>query len=195
MSWEENLPEWNEEGAEPPQSKKDEGWQAEEKPPAGWFNWLLNRVYKVLQELQGNAEHTSNKGEPDGYASLDGDGNVPEDELGNVDGMEEHGNEYHEPNFATQEDFSSHLSETVPHFKYDYKEELTYNSDGNLVKVELKINNILRREEELTYVEGNLTEVLLKQYADDGVTIEYAHTETLSYDVDDNLEQAERSVV
>ena len=54
MAWNENLPEWNEAGSEPPQSKKDEGWQAEEKPPAGWFNWLLNRTYKALQELRQN---------------------------------------------------------------------------------------------------------------------------------------------
>jgi len=101
MAWNEQLPEWNETGAEPPQSKKDEGWEPEEKPPAGWFNWLFNRVYMVLQELQNKAENIDNKAEPDGYASLDGEGNVPEDQLGNVDGMEEHGNEYHNPDFAT----------------------------------------------------------------------------------------------
>ncbi len=50
--WEETLPEWNEQGTEPPQSKKDEGWQAEEKPPAGWFNWLFNRIYEAIKEIR-----------------------------------------------------------------------------------------------------------------------------------------------
>ncbi len=52
MAWNEPLPEWNETGHEPPTSKKDEGWQPEEKPPAGWFNWLFNRIYKCLEEVR-----------------------------------------------------------------------------------------------------------------------------------------------
>jgi hypothetical protein len=45
-----DRPEWNAPGAIPPQSKKDQGWQEEEKPPAGWFNWLFNRTYESLIE-------------------------------------------------------------------------------------------------------------------------------------------------
>ena len=52
MSWTEPLPEWNAAGTEPPQSKKDDGWQAEEKPPAGWFNWLFGRIYACLVEIR-----------------------------------------------------------------------------------------------------------------------------------------------
>jgi len=85
MSFNEKLPEWLNEGTEPPQSKKNEGWQVREKPPAGWFNWLFNRAFKALQELQGKAEHTDNKGQPNGYASLDSSGNVPTEQLGNVE--------------------------------------------------------------------------------------------------------------
>jgi len=52
MDWNEKLPEWNQAGAEPPQQKKDTGWQIEERPPAGWFNWLFNRAYKCLDEIR-----------------------------------------------------------------------------------------------------------------------------------------------
>jgi hypothetical protein len=52
MPWTENLPEWNATGTAPPQSKKDSGWEAEEKPPAGWFNWFFNRAYKCLKEIR-----------------------------------------------------------------------------------------------------------------------------------------------
>jgi len=46
-------PEWNASGAIPPQSKKDQGWQEEERPPAEWFNWLFNRTYESLIEHDG----------------------------------------------------------------------------------------------------------------------------------------------
>lgn len=52
MAFNEDLPEWNEAGVEPPQSKKNTGWQVDEKPPAGYFNWFFNRVYKCLQETR-----------------------------------------------------------------------------------------------------------------------------------------------
>lgn len=52
MSFNEKLPEWNDPGIEPPQSKKDEGFSPGEKPPAQWFNWLFHRLYKAIQELR-----------------------------------------------------------------------------------------------------------------------------------------------
>ena len=52
MAFEKQLPEWNDIGTEPPQSKKDTGWEEREKPPAQWFNWLQNRTYEALKELQ-----------------------------------------------------------------------------------------------------------------------------------------------
>lgn len=53
MAFNEQLPEWNATGVEPPASKKSEGWQPEDKPPADWFNWLFNRAYKALNEIRG----------------------------------------------------------------------------------------------------------------------------------------------
>lgn len=53
----ERPPIWNEPGVEPPDSKKTDGWNAIEKPPADYFNWLFNRAYATILELQQNAVH------------------------------------------------------------------------------------------------------------------------------------------
>ncbi len=59
MAFNEELPRWENEGASPPEAKKDTtgGWEPEEKPPASWFNWFWNRAYKAVQELQNKAVH------------------------------------------------------------------------------------------------------------------------------------------
>ncbi len=51
----ERLPKWENVGTEPPASKQTEGWQPQERPPAGWLNWLFNRSYKAIEELQEKA--------------------------------------------------------------------------------------------------------------------------------------------
>ncbi|TEB13353.1 hypothetical protein [Pelotomaculum propionicicum] len=61
MAFEEALPEWNNAGTEPLQAKKDAGWEATEKPPADWFNWLFNRNYKCLSEIRQNASDTEGR--------------------------------------------------------------------------------------------------------------------------------------
>ncbi|WP_025690223.1 hypothetical protein [Paenibacillus zanthoxyli] len=48
----EQLPEWQAAGVEPPESKRTTGWQVNDKPPAGWLNWLFNRIYAVLIEIR-----------------------------------------------------------------------------------------------------------------------------------------------
>lgn len=55
MAFNEQLPQWENEGTEPPLSKRNQGWQPNEKPPASWFNWLFGRTYKALSELQSKA--------------------------------------------------------------------------------------------------------------------------------------------
>ena len=54
MSFENEFPRWENEGTSPPEAKKDDtgGWEPEEKPPAGWFNWFWNKVFKAGQETQ-----------------------------------------------------------------------------------------------------------------------------------------------
>lgn len=55
MSYEKLPPEWNNIGTEPPQSKKDAGFEPGEKPPAQWVNWLINKIYLAVKELQEKA--------------------------------------------------------------------------------------------------------------------------------------------
>ncbi|RUL56452.1 hypothetical protein [Lysinibacillus antri] len=50
----EQLPQWYAVGVEPPASLKNSGWQPGMKPSAQHMNWLFNRAYKVLEELQTN---------------------------------------------------------------------------------------------------------------------------------------------
>lgn len=76
-----NLPEWNVPGVEPPQSKKDNGWGPGEKPPSDWFNWFFNKTYNALKSLFTNAQHKEEKGQPNGYASLDENAKVPTSQL------------------------------------------------------------------------------------------------------------------
>lgn len=50
-----SLPRWATDGAaaitEPSSGKKDIGWEVSEKPPAAFFNWLLNLIYLWLAYL------------------------------------------------------------------------------------------------------------------------------------------------
>lgn len=70
MAFNEKLPEWYNVGVEPPESKKSEGWKPDDKPPADWFNWLLHRAYKALDEIRskfssheaGNSTHGVGEG-------------------------------------------------------------------------------------------------------------------------------------
>ena len=69
MSFNEQLPKWENQGSEPPQTKQDEeGWQPQEKPPSSWFNWLHNRTYECLKELRNFFTNHKNDGvEPHFY--------------------------------------------------------------------------------------------------------------------------------
>ena len=81
MPFNQELPEWNTSGTKPPQSKLDSGWQIGERPPAGWWNWALNRTYLAIQELQNEAINTDQKGVANGVATLGADGKVPASQL------------------------------------------------------------------------------------------------------------------
>ncbi|SYX86016.1 pyocin knob domain-containing protein [Paenibacillus alvei] len=55
MTFEKELPQWKEKGVKPPQSKIDEGWKVQDKPPAAWLNWQMNKTYEALKEVQEKA--------------------------------------------------------------------------------------------------------------------------------------------
>lgn len=50
----EQLPKWDAVGVEPPTVLKTDGWQPGMKPSAQHMNWLFNRIYKCLEEIQLN---------------------------------------------------------------------------------------------------------------------------------------------
>lgn len=64
MDFEKNVPKWENNGTEPPEDLKANGWKAGYKPPADYFNWFWNRVSACLTEirtkLKGHAEATGN---------------------------------------------------------------------------------------------------------------------------------------
>lgn len=65
MSFKKPLPTWKAQGIQPPEHKLEEGWKAQDKPPAGWLNWQANTTYEALQELQDNAvDHRDVTSEP-----------------------------------------------------------------------------------------------------------------------------------
>lgn len=75
------VPDWNAQGAEPPESLKTNGWQVGQKPPADFFNWFFYNSAKALIELQLEAINIDQKGVPDGIATLGADGKVPASQL------------------------------------------------------------------------------------------------------------------
>lgn len=48
-------PEWKAKGSEPPVSKRETGWEVEDRPPAAWLNWFMNSTAESVQELQSKA--------------------------------------------------------------------------------------------------------------------------------------------
>ncbi|GAC41693.1 hypothetical protein PPOP_1044, partial [Paenibacillus popilliae ATCC 14706] len=55
MTFEKQPPKWLAKGVEPPESKKESGWAANDRPPADYFNWQMFTTYEALQELQEKA--------------------------------------------------------------------------------------------------------------------------------------------
>ncbi|MCY7563799.1 hypothetical protein ABEX69_06765 [Bacillus safensis] len=59
MAFTKELPQWDNAGQKPPQSKISEGFKPMDHPPADWFNWYMNGTYEALNELQSEAATTS----------------------------------------------------------------------------------------------------------------------------------------
>lgn len=64
MDFDNKLPEWKNEGVEPSNELKTNGFFMKQKPPADIFNWFWSKVIKAITELQtklkGHAENKSN---------------------------------------------------------------------------------------------------------------------------------------
>lgn len=55
MAFTEPSPGWQAPGTEPPESKKQSGWVAGEKPPADYFNWFMAQTSKNINEIHDKA--------------------------------------------------------------------------------------------------------------------------------------------
>ena len=65
MDWENNVPEWKNEGTEPSEDRKTKGFETGYKPPAGIFNWLFSWIFKAVKELQTKfGNHADDKENP-----------------------------------------------------------------------------------------------------------------------------------
>lgn len=52
MEFNNNFPEWKNEGVAPPETLQTSGFKGGDKPPAAWLNWLTSLVGKCIKELQ-----------------------------------------------------------------------------------------------------------------------------------------------
>ena len=81
MPYTKTIPQWNATGSQPPQSLIDNGWQANQKPAADYFNWQWNGVYQVLNELHQFALHSERLGAANGIATLGSDSKLTASQL------------------------------------------------------------------------------------------------------------------
>lgn len=75
------VPDWNAQGAEPPESLKTTGWAINQRPPADYFNWFFYNTAKAIIELQLEAINTDQKGVANGLATLGADGKLTASQL------------------------------------------------------------------------------------------------------------------
>lgn len=70
MEWDNNIPEWKNTGTEPSEDRKEKGFEAGYKPPAGIFNWLYSLILRAVKELQTKfGSHADNKENPHGVTA------------------------------------------------------------------------------------------------------------------------------
>ena len=65
MDFEHNIPEWENNGTEPNEELRKNGFQAGYKPPAGVFNWFWSKFIACINELQTKLKgHAGNESNP-----------------------------------------------------------------------------------------------------------------------------------
>lgn len=55
-----NAPQWDNAGTKPPVDLISNGWKANQKPPADYFNWFFHTAYESIKELQEKAALKNN---------------------------------------------------------------------------------------------------------------------------------------
>ncbi|WP_244887367.1 hypothetical protein [Bacillus xiamenensis] len=116
MAFTKEIPQWDNAGQKPPQSKISEGFKPMDHPPADWFNWYMNGTYEALNELQSKAAATTEvtaglKVLSNDIAAHSNAKNNPhavtksQVGLGNVDNIKQ----------ASKADFDSHATDKILH--------------------------------------------------------------------------------
>ena len=62
MAFTNKIPDWKNEGVEPSEELKTNGFQHGYKPPAGIFNWFWSKVSKCIKEIQEKTIETNENG-------------------------------------------------------------------------------------------------------------------------------------
>ncbi|WP_088005594.1 pyocin knob domain-containing protein [Indiicoccus explosivorum] len=126
MPFQQPLIGWGAVGIEPPQSLKDAGWQAQQKPPAEYFNWTFRLLDQALLELQQNAVHSEQVGVANGIARLNADGK-PINADGSLAGE------------VTQIEFDEHTDDTTVHITAT--ERTDWNAKETPAGAQAKVNS------------------------------------------------------
>jgi len=87
----------------------------------------------------------------------------------------------------------NHIQSIFPHFGYAFTQEIIYTGD-NITQIDSKISTVLRLRESITYVADQITEINIKVFDTDGITILQEFTDTVSYD-DDKIDEITRVVI
>lgn len=135
------APDWNAQGAEPPESLRTNGWQINQKPPADYFNWFFYNSAKAIIELQLEAINTDQKGVANGVATLGANGKVPSSQLPTLAStatditITDAGNYFTTKNveFAIQ-NYGAHRQNTSIHLSTQDRTDLTNAQKAKLVQ-------------------------------------------------------------
>lgn len=128
MAFTKEIPQWENAGQKPPQSKITEGFKPLDHPPADWFNWFMNGTSEAVQELQNEARTTSEvtaalkvlSNDIETHSNAKNNPHAVTKSqvgLGNVDNIKQ----------ASKADFDSHVSDKKIHVTEE-KQELWNNS-------------------------------------------------------------------
>jgi hypothetical protein len=95
--------------------------------------------------------------------------------------------------FDNDANLNSHIANIFPHFGYAFTQEIIYAGD-DITQIDSKIATVLRLRESITYVADQITEINIKVFDTDGITILQEFTDTISYD-DNKIDEITRAVV
>lgn len=171
----EQLPLWLNPGVEPPESLKINGWQPGMKPSAQNMNWLFNRTYEVLKELQEKLQNSEDLSHIQQMVI-----ELEQDLTAHADN-----NELHlQPGERKKWNDVSTVVSALKMIKSDKDANGTFTT----VKTYRKADNTLYQESILSGgTSPNYTTRTVKTYDVDGISVVQQDVYTLTYDEDGTL--------